>query len=380
MKTDDFFKKQTHSSRIKANIVAKYFPQYCRILLKKPQDQLRYLDLFAGPGIYEDGSFSTPLLIAKSCAEDSELSKKVRLLFNDNEHITKLEKNFKEKISENVFFFKPRFANKTVEKDEKINEYLKKKYTNIKNPHPTLLFFDPWGYKGIDTRILGEFMKNWGNEIFLFVNIKRIHPAIENKKFDTLMRSLFPTLFNKIKEDRRYKATVSERLNLIMDNLSEEFKGVVGKELYSTQFKFQEEDSKTTSHFIIHFTKHRRGYELVKQIFYDFDNIGATLDKDGSYTFDAKKMYSKDIAIEFRDQNIETLSNRLEKKYKGKSIFARKLFDEHHSSTKFSETHYIKTLRYMVENNKIKATFNDGREHKVSVLLAKECKCKLKFN
>ena len=56
-----------------------------------------------------------------------------------------------------------------------------------------MLFIDPFGYKGIETTVLAEFLKNWGNEIFLFVNTKRIHPALENEKFDSLMNDLFPT-------------------------------------------------------------------------------------------------------------------------------------------------------------------------------------------
>ncbi len=64
-----FFESQTPSSRTKAQIVAKYFPQYCKIILKKPQKEIRYLDLFAGPGKYEDGHLSTPLLIADQCVQ-----------------------------------------------------------------------------------------------------------------------------------------------------------------------------------------------------------------------------------------------------------------------------------------------------------------------
>jgi hypothetical protein len=37
---DDFFNEQTSSSDVKAKIVSEYFPQYCRILLKKPQNSI----------------------------------------------------------------------------------------------------------------------------------------------------------------------------------------------------------------------------------------------------------------------------------------------------------------------------------------------------
>lgn len=374
---EQFFKKQTASSRIKANIVAEYFPQYCRIILKKPQPEIRYLDLFAGPGIYEDESLSTPLLIANSCANDILLSQKVRLLFNDNKYSKELKTIFYQNYSDEDFKYKPQFGDKTVGEYEQITNYLIKDVITP-NPHPTLLFFDPWGYKGIDTLALGKFMRNWGNEIFLFVNIKRIHAAIENEKFDALMQSLFPTSFKDLQKQRRYKATVHERLSLIMDNLASEFEKAVNGKLYHCAFKFQEEDSHTTSHFIIHFTKHSKGYELVKQIYYDFDNIGAVLDKDGNYTFDAKEMDDLNSKFNFGDQNIESLSETLKSKYSGQSITAKRLFDDHHPTTKYCGSHYVKTLRHMVDNGLVDSEFIDNCNHKVSVLLTEQCNLKFK--
>lgn len=135
----DFFKKQTISSRIKANIVAEYFPQYCKILLKRPQQEIRYLDLFSGPGKYEDRNFSTPLLIAQRCANDSILREKVRLLFNDKEYCSELKENFENEFAKDAFTFEPRFGDKTVGEDAQIFEYLTKDFSSYKkNPYPTL--------------------------------------------------------------------------------------------------------------------------------------------------------------------------------------------------------------------------------------------------
>lgn len=375
---DDFFESQSPSSRIKANIVAEYFPQYCRILLKRPQTEIRYLDLFAGPGIYEDGNHSTPLLIAKACADDPILRKKVRLIFNDNRYSNELRTNLDSHFAKGTFAFEPLFGDKTVGEDQEIERYLTKKVSD-KNPHPTLLFFDPWGYKGVDTKVLAEFLRHWGNEMFLFLNIKRIHAAMVNNKFDELMKALFPTTIDTLRTDRKYEATVHERLSLIMDNIAFEFRNATKDRLYHCAFKFQEEDSKGTSHFIIHFTKHPKGYELVKQVYYDFDNIGASLDKDGNYTFDAKIMDNdSSVMLDFGDQNIVSLSNQLENNYRGRTVVAKTLFDEHHPATKYCGSHYAKTLREMVRLGKIHATFNDNRTHKVSVLLNENCVLKFK--
>jgi len=58
MSETNFFGSQTLSSKVKANIVAEYFPQYCKIITKmhKPE-RIGYFDLFAGPGKYDDGIF-----------------------------------------------------------------------------------------------------------------------------------------------------------------------------------------------------------------------------------------------------------------------------------------------------------------------------------
>lgn len=367
-----FYNFQTESSRIKANIVAEYFPQYSRIIYSNLQKEIRYVDLFAGKGMYDDEKHSTPLLIAKACAQDPKLAAKVRLVFNDNKFCEELKCNFYKHFPSNTFAKEPRFGNLTVGEDDRISNFLAQDFKG-KNLKPTLLFVDPWGYKGVDTLALAKFLNGWGNELFLFVNIKRVHAAIENKKFDESMQLMFPTTINELRKDRKYKSTVYERLNLIMGNLALEFKKAVKDELFHCEFKFQE-DSVATSHYIIHFTKHHKGYELIKQIYYDFDNIGATLEKDGSYTFDAKTMGKSDSMLILGDTNIAALSSKLQRDFKGRTLSGKQLFEEHHTKTKYCGSHYLQTLRDMVLKGKLKASFTDTVNHRVSVLLTDTCK------
>ena len=80
----DFFAKQTDSSRVKAQIISEYFPQYCKIISKRHMPKkFGYYDMFAGPGMYGDGSRSTPLLVAEKCFEDASLRNRVWMVFND---------------------------------------------------------------------------------------------------------------------------------------------------------------------------------------------------------------------------------------------------------------------------------------------------------
>ncbi len=374
MSEKSFFAAQTASSKIKANIVANYFPKYCKILLKTHKGMIRYLDLFAGPGIYDDGSLSTPMLLTDYCAQDSILKNRVHLLFNDKEYGAILEDNFNSRYPDGTFALRPRFACKTVGEDAGIENFLNKDCAKGQNI-PTLLFFDPFGYKGINSRTLAKFMSKFGNEIFLFFNIKRIHAAIENSKFDDLMEELFPTTIAQIREDRKYTLGVQDRLSLIIENLANEFRSIVPG-VYHCAFKFQEEDSVATSHYIIHFTKHSRGFDLVKQIYNEFDNVGATLDSNGDYTFDVK--FLSESTFDFGDSNVDNLYPQLQKDFKGQEITAYELFETHQRKTKFSRKHYCDTLRYMEENGMLNAKFTDDINHTVKVLISSNCI--LKFN
>lgn len=376
MGNKDFFLRQTPSSRIKANIVAEYFPKYCKIINKAKQTKIAYVDLYAGPGKYSDGNPSTPLLIGKACAEDNELKRLVHLMFNDNEYIENLKANFLEHFPAGTFTNVPRFAAQTVGADITITRYLSKKWGKP-NRTPTLLFVDPFGYKSINTSALANFMNGWGNEIFLFLNTKRIQAALDNEKFDELMQCLFPTTVNTLRKDRKYVASVNERLTLIVDNLFTEFEKVTTDKLFHCRFKFKEEDSTGTSHYIIHFTRHPRGYDLIKQIYHEFDNIGASLE-NGVYTFDAKKLDIPQGALDFGDINVDVLSKKLAETYSGKSITAKDLFEEHQTKTQYAGPHYLKTLRKMVKDGLVESKYTDEIHHREAVLLTENCQLRFK--
>lgn len=376
MKENEFFENQTISSKIKASIVSEYFPSYCKIITKKySPKEIRYVDLFAGPGLYNDGNASTPILIARHCQKDEFLKKNVRFIFNDNQYSSALEENFCREFPEGTFPKKVHFGKSTVGENQAITDFLITNTHNDKNNEsPSLLFIDPFGYKGIETKVLAEFLKNWGNEIFLFVNTKRIHPALENEKFDSLMKDLFPTTLEEIRKDRKYKSTVPERLSLIINKLGDEYESLLGGTIFYTAFKFQEEDSDATSHYILHLTKGARGFDLIKTTYNDFANVGTVFDGVNTYTFDAKK-FEKPVneLFDLNSLNIDKLKDEIYNTYKGKKTTANDLFENHHTGGLYSRNHYTEALRRLVDDDKLDASFVDNKLHKVSVLISKEC-------
>jgi three-Cys-motif partner protein len=66
MASDSFFDEQKEQSLVKARIVEKYFWAWAKVIIptaKKAGNKIAYIDLFAGPGRYKDGSSSTPIKV-----------------------------------------------------------------------------------------------------------------------------------------------------------------------------------------------------------------------------------------------------------------------------------------------------------------------------
>ncbi len=376
MKEQNFFEKQTLSSKVKASIVSEYFPKYCSIIIKKHvPEKIGYLDLFSGPGMYEDGNPSTPILIARNCMKDEDLKNRVWMVFNDKCYSEQLKENFNKEFPEGTFKYKPHFGHSTVGESQEINDFIVKNTCKGRfNEQPSVLFIDPWGYKGIETTVLSQFLSYWGNELFIFINSKRINPALENDKFEEPMRCLFPNSYDKVKVDIRNKRTVSERLQFIIDNLGKEYEALLKSRVYYTAFKFQEEDIETTSHFILHLSKNKRGFDLVKQIYNDFANVGTIFDGVNTYTFDVKKITNPvEELFDTNSENIDALKNMLLEEYKGRTITSYDLFEEHQQNCLYSRSHYVQALRRLVEDGAINSEFTDGKNHVVTVLLSKDC-------
>ena len=376
MTDSTFFEKQTLSSRVKASIVSEYFPKYCKIIVKKHVPRrIGYFDLFAGPGLYEDGNYSTPLLVAKNCYNDDLLKKRVWMVFNDKEYSPQLQENFLKLYPSGTFAFNPHFGHSTVGECEAIDRFITQNHMeNGKNECPSVLFIDPFGYKGIDTIILSTFLNYWGNELFIFINTKRINPALENEKFEPLMRHLFPQSYDALKTLVRNKRSVSERLQFIIANLGKEYEKLLRGKVFYTAFKFQEEDVETTSHFILHLTKSKRGFDLIKQIYNDFANVGTIFDGINTYIFDVKKILNPiEELFDAASENIDVLKEKLYMEYKGREISALDLFEEHQYKELYCRKHYTEALRRLVAEGNLSTAYQDNKQHIVSVLLIKDC-------
>lgn len=140
-KTNFDFKTQWEQSAIKTELVIKYFNAWAKIMLKSCKaGKIGYVDLFCGPGIFEDGNESTPIYIIKNCIKDDDLRKSVAIYLNDKTP------------GINTLKYKPSINNIEVDKD----------FANAfsGNLIPCMSFVDPTGFSGLTLDLIDTSKEN----------------------------------------------------------------------------------------------------------------------------------------------------------------------------------------------------------------------------
>ena len=166
--TDEFFSDPREQSLVKSEIVAKYFGAWAKVVIpvskKYHGRKIAYIDLFAGPGRYGDDTKSTPLLVLEKAIGDPDLSHMLVTIFNDKdpENAQSLENAINNLNGVDKLKYQPQVLN--VEVDKVIVEQFEKMKLV-----PTLLFVDPWGYKGLSLKLIDAVLRNWGCDCVFFL-------------------------------------------------------------------------------------------------------------------------------------------------------------------------------------------------------------------
>ena len=258
----EFFDESTEQSLVKTSIVSKYFWGWAKVIIptaKAHGRKIAYLDLFAGPGRYKDGSKSTPILILQQAVADPDMRDMLVTIFNDKDeaHTRDLERAIGEIPGIETLTHAPVIMN------EEVGSEMVKRFASVKLV-PTLFFVDPWGYKGLSLQLVNAVLKDWGCDCIFFFNYNRINMGITNPFVTDHMNALF--------EVRRAEELRAELVSLQPDDrelrIVEELCAALGsgKGRYVLPFRFRNNDGSRTSHHLIFVSKHFRGYEIMKQV------------------------------------------------------------------------------------------------------------------
>lgn len=248
MADSSFFEESRDNSLVKAEIVAKYFWAWAKVIIptaKNWSKKIAYIDLFSGPGRYQDGSKSTPLLILERAIDDPDMSQMLVTLFNDKDsnNTHSLQQAIASIPDISRLTHKPILLNKEV--GEEIVQAIKKI-----NMIPTLFFIDPWGYKGLSLALIGAVIKDWGCDCIFFFNYNRINMGLHNTAVEKHMNSLFgKERANNLREQLELTKQPEERELIIVEAICQALKEIGGS--YVLPFGFKNESGNRTTHHLI---------------------------------------------------------------------------------------------------------------------------------
>lgn len=365
MPNKSWYKESTEQSEVKRQIVSKYFWAWATAIIptaKKWSNKIAYIDLFAGPGRYEDGTKSTPLIILKKAIQNEDMSKMLVTLFNDvdTNNTKSLEKAIEELPDIKALKYKPIVMNNEVG-IEIVKMFEKMKLI------PTLFFVDPWGYKGLSLRLINSVLKNWGCDCIFFFNYNRINMGMNNKMVKEHMDALFGEEKAEILRKKLKSLKPNERELAIIEEIAEALKEMGGK--YVLPFRFKNNRGKRTSHHLIFVSKNILGYKMMKDIMAKY----SSLHEQGVPTFEYSIAdYRFPLLFEL-SRPLDDLYDMLLNDFAGQTLKHVDIFRKHNIGKRYVERNYREILIKLEADGKIitDPSANKRRKRKGEVTFGK---------
>ena len=358
MTDNSFFDEAAEQSQVKTAIVEKYFSAWASVIVRTQKryprhaQKIAYIDLFAGPGRYKDGTLSTPLKILSKAVEDEDLRERLVTIFNDKDeaNVSSLKKAIRNLPGIETLKFEPEVI------CEEVGEDIVKTFETMRLI-PTLFFVDPWGYKGLSLRLVNSVLKDWGCDAIFFFNYNRINMGMNNEAVREHMEALFDTeRFEALRKKLEGKSS-RERELLVVEEICEAIKSYGIK--YVLPFRFRNAKGTRTSHHLIFASKHFRGYEIMKDIM----ARESTSHDEGvpSFEYNPADFLPKQALLFKLSRPIEDLKADLLASFAGTTLKMKEIYKQHSVDTPFISKNYKDALKELLAEGKITAVSKKGK-------------------
>ncbi len=340
-----FFDETTEQSIIKSTIVAKYFWAWARVVIptsKKVANRIAYIDLFAGPGRYKDGTKSTPLLVLERAIEDEDMRNMLVTIFNDKDRNNShsLQSAINELPGVDKLKYKP-----VVESNE-IGSEIVKKFENMRLV-PTLFFVDPWGYKGLSLQLVNSVLKDWGCDCIFFFNYNRINMGLPNQSVEEHMNALFGKERANDLRNKLESLSVEDRELVIIEELCKALKTYGGE--FVLPFRFKNEKGARTSHHLIFVSKDFKGYEIMKDI---MAKQSSEMEQ-GVPSFEYNPANIGQPFLFELNRPLDDLSEMLKKEFAGQKLSMVEIYRKHNVGRRYIKPNYKEILKKMEKAGEI---------------------------
>ncbi len=343
--TVNFFEESKEQSAVKTAIVSKYFWSWAKVIMPQAQrgsqQKIAYLDLFAGPGRFKDGTKSTPLLILEKAIKDATMSQMLVTIFNDRDdnNAQDLQSAIDQLPGVNGLKHKPIVWN------NEVGSEMVKLFSSI-SLVPTLFFVDPWGYKGLSLQLVNAVLKDWGCDCIFFFNYNRINMGLTNPMVQEHMVALFGEDRAQLLREKLAGLSPEDRESCIVEELCAALgaKPVGAKqERYVLPFSFKNDAGTRTSHHLFFVSKHPLGYSIMKEIM----AAESSLHEQGVPSFHYSPADIRFPLLFELNRPLDELEEMLLAGFAGRTAAMKDIYEQHHIGRRFIKKNYKEVLIQM---------------------------------
>jgi three-Cys-motif partner protein len=341
MTADTFFDHQSPESATKTDIVANFFPAWLNIIGRTARGSLAYMELFAGPGKYADGTKSTPILVLESILA-SPHSSRFRVVLNEmkSRAADLLEANVKALPGIDRLREPPIIRREEIDREKAIS------FLHYLDNFPAVLFVDPFGYKGVSRQLFAQFMRGgWGRDAILFFNYKRINAALSNPEFTEHMEAIFGA-------DRA--ATLWDTLAPLQSEEREQHVHAALEEAFheaGVNF-IQRYDFEKRHDSLVFMSQSEKGLRVMKTVM----QKRSRSDDDGVPSFSFARPAPRQMNLQLfgpQRSQLDDLRDSLLTAFDGRTVTFEELVREHHPGTRYVDRNYRQVLLEMESRSEI---------------------------
>ncbi len=333
---EDFFQAPTEASRRKLQIATGYFDSYMNVLARNRD--VGYADLFAGPGRYENGEKSVPVVICERVAANERLRRFVRLWFNegDPELNSKLKRNIAAVEGISSLAHAPTITKIVISKT------LAPRMERLSIP--TFVFADPCGYRGLSLRLITAALKGFGNDCLFFFNYNRVNMKLGYPVMDESINEFF--------EHERARALRAEVGMLTPAAREKRVLGAIDEALRQAgalplAFAVRTLEGGGTSHHLIFASKNKKGVGIMKRLMNQASS--EIIDGVGSWDFDPRD--EGKVLLPF--SGLEAVRQRVLTVFAGRTLTLEHVLAEETTSTWFTDSNYRDALLELEQEGQI---------------------------